>query len=102
MKMMEERAIFNKGDTLNYAFGQVIEKYKGLKTVSHGGGDAGYRTFLLRFPEQHMAITVFSNMASFNPSNLSFRIADLYLADKLKEEPKKDEEQPEQSPPEAP
>jgi CubicO group peptidase (beta-lactamase class C family) len=94
MAMMEERGILNKGDTLDYAFGQVIQKYKGLKSVSHGGGDAGYRTFLLRFPEQKFSVTVFSNLASFNPYEISYGIAEAYLKDELKEEPKKEESAP--------
>ncbi len=94
MAMMEQRAILNTGDTLSYAFGQVIEKYKGLKTVSHGGGDAGYRTYLLRFPEQKFSVSVFSNLASFNPYQLSYTVADVYLADLLKEDTTKKETPP--------
>jgi CubicO group peptidase (beta-lactamase class C family) len=94
MAMMEERGILNKGDTLDYAFGQVIQKYKGLKSVSHGGGDAGYRTFLLRFPEQKFSISVFSNLASFSPYEISYAVADAYLKNELKEEPKKEESAP--------
>ena len=94
MAMMEERGILNNGDTIDYAFGQAISKYKGLKTVSHGGGDAGYRTYLLRFPEQRFSVSVFSNLASFNPYEASYTIADVYLADQLKEEPKKEEAPP--------
>jgi CubicO group peptidase (beta-lactamase class C family) len=100
MKMMEERFVLNNGDTIDYAFGQAIGKYKGLKTVSHSGGDAGYRSFLLRFPEEHLAISVFSNFASFNPGGLSYRVADTYLRDKLKEEPEEEEgPRPAPSPP---
>lgn len=94
MAMMEERAILNGGDTISYAFGQVIDKYKGLKTVSHGGGDAGYRTFLLRFPEQKFSVSVFSNLASFNTHKLSYTIADVYLADLLKEDTTKKDSPP--------
>lgn len=94
LKMMEERAILNNGDTLDYAFGQVIGRYKGLKTVSHGGADAGYRSFLLRFPEQRFSVSVFSNLASFNTYLMSHAIADIYLADQLKEEPRSEETPP--------
>ncbi|MGE0770441.1 MAG: serine hydrolase domain-containing protein [Cyclobacteriaceae bacterium] len=92
MDMMEERFVLNNGDTINYALGQGIGKYKGLKTVSHGGSDAGYRTFLLRFPEQHFSVAVFSNLGSFSPGGLSFAIADAYLSDQYREEPKPEEE----------
>jgi CubicO group peptidase (beta-lactamase class C family) len=89
MAMMEQRYILNKGDTISYAFGQDIGTYKGLKAVAHSGGDAGYRSFFLRFPEQRFAVIVFSNLASFNTSGLSYNIAELYLKDLLKDEPKK-------------
>jgi CubicO group peptidase (beta-lactamase class C family) len=87
MDMMEHRYVLNNGDTIDYAFGQVINKYKGLKAASHGGADAGYRTFFIRFPEQHVSISVFSNNASFPVGGLAFELADLYLKDELKPEP---------------
>lgn len=93
MKIMESRYVLNNGDTIEYAFGQVARKYKGLNTWSHGGADAGYRTFLLRFPDQHVSISVFSNDASFPVGDLAFQTADLYLKDELKEE-KKPENKP--------
>jgi CubicO group peptidase (beta-lactamase class C family) len=86
MAEMNRRFVLNRGDTINYAFGQSITKYKGLKTVSHGGGDAGYRTYLLRFPDQHLSISVFSNFAWFDPGGMSYAIADAMLAGKFKPE----------------
>ena len=87
MKQMHERGILNSGDTISYAFGQFMGTYKGLKEVSHGGADAGYRTFLLRFPEEAYSIVVLSNLRSFNPGGLAYRVADIYLADKIEEDP---------------
>ena len=92
MKQMEERARLNSGDTLSYAFGQDISEYRGVRVIAHSGGDAGYRTFLMRFPEQQYTIVVLSNMGSFNPMSLANKIADIYLKDHLKENPKKQEE----------
>lgn len=99
MKIMESRYVLNNGDTIDYAFGQVAGKYKGLTTWSHGGADAGYRTFLLRFPEQHYSISVFSNDASFPVGDLAYQVADLYLKDQLKEQSKPPAQQ--QNPPPA-
>jgi CubicO group peptidase (beta-lactamase class C family) len=92
MKQMEERGILNNGDTLSYAFGQSISRYRGLKAISHSGGDAGYRSFLLRFPEQKYSIAVLSNDASFIPGQLAYQIADVYLKEYLKAPEKKEEE----------
>jgi CubicO group peptidase (beta-lactamase class C family) len=95
MKMMEQPFILNNGDTIDYAFGQVPGEYKGQKTWSHNGADAGYRSQLLRFPDQGVSISVFSNLAGFNPGMVGYKLADEFLKDVLKEVPKKDE-QPQQ------
>jgi CubicO group peptidase (beta-lactamase class C family) len=100
MELMNTRFVLNKGDTITYGFGQDIEKYKGLNAFSHGGGDAGYRTFLLRFPDQHFSISVFSNLASFNPGSLSYELADLYLAKDFVPEKEKKPEPPQAPEPE--
>ena len=80
---MHELGILNNGTKLNYAFGWQIGKHKGLAIVEHGGGDAGYGSHILRFPEQRFAILVHTNMATANPGGLSRMVADLFLADKL-------------------
>lgn len=89
MALMEERGILNKGDTTGYAFGQDLGKHRGLKTAAHGGADAGYRSFLLRFPDQQYTIVVLSNIGSFNTGRVAYQLADIYLKDLLKDEEKK-------------
>jgi CubicO group peptidase (beta-lactamase class C family) len=86
MKQMNERAVLNKGDTTSYAFGQVIGNYKGQTTISHGGADAGYRSHLLRFPDQRYTFIVLSNFSSSNPHRIAHTIADIYLKDILIEQ----------------
>jgi hypothetical protein len=61
-----------------------VGKYKGLPTVDHAGGDAGYRSDMTRFPEQHFSIAVLCNYAETSPSSLARAIADIYLAHDLK------------------
>ena len=79
---MNMRGVLSKGDTITYAMGQDIGKYKGLKIISHGGADAGYRSFFVRFPDQRFSVNVLSNLASFDTGGMSFKIADIYLKDK--------------------
>jgi len=79
---MNIKAILTKGDTIGYAMGQGIGKYKGLKSISHDGADAGYRSSLWRFPDQKFSVNVLSNFASFNPTGMALRITDIYLKDK--------------------
>ena len=87
---MSQRAVLNNGDTITYALGQDVSNYKGINMISHGGGDAGYRTFLSRFPDQKFSVIVFSNDASCNPGALALKVADLFLRDEISPE-KKDE-----------
>jgi hypothetical protein len=100
MTMMNERFVLNNGDTISYAFGQSIGKYKGINMVSHGGADAGYRTFFVRFPDQRLSVSVFSNMASFNPAGLSFKVANYFLKDQVTvEQPENGPAQPAEATP---
>jgi CubicO group peptidase (beta-lactamase class C family) len=73
----------NTGDTLNYAFGLGHGSYRGLPTVSHGGGFKGFRTQLLRFPTEHFSVAVLCNVTTANPTALAERVTDIYLADAL-------------------
>ena len=84
LDQMLQRGKLNNGETLDYAFGLVVGKYKGLPTVDHGGGDAGYRSDMTRFPEQHFSVAVLCNDADTSPSSLARSVADIYLAGDLK------------------
>jgi CubicO group peptidase (beta-lactamase class C family) len=89
IEQMQQRGVLNDGKQISYAFGLGISPYKGLNTVGHSGGDAGYRSFVFWFPEQRFGVVVLSNLGSLNPQQMAMRIADIYLADKLApEEPK--------------
>jgi hypothetical protein len=79
-----QRAKLNNGETLDYAFGLVVGKYKGLPTVDYGWADAGYRSDMMRFPEQHFSVAVLCNYAETSPSSLAHAVADIYLAQDLK------------------
>jgi CubicO group peptidase (beta-lactamase class C family) len=77
------RAVLNNGDTVGYAFGLGIGSYRGLPTVSHAGGDAGFRSVLTKFPEQDLAVAILSNDGAFNPSGMAQQVANIYLADEI-------------------
>ena len=89
IKQMQQEGTLNSGKKISYAFALNIGPYRGLNTIGHGGGDAGYRSFAFWFPEQRFGVVVLSNLGSFNPQQLAARIADIYLADKLTAEPPK-------------
>lgn len=63
-----------------YALGQERRVYNGRTVWSHGGRTGGFRSFLLRIPEERLAISVLSNRSDIDASVLAYKIADLYLA----------------------
>lgn len=78
-----ERGVLADGDTLPYAFGLTHGEYRGLRTVGHGGSLAGFRTNLLRFPDEGTTVLVLCNLASANPGRRGREVADIVLADRL-------------------
>jgi CubicO group peptidase (beta-lactamase class C family) len=69
----------NNGETFGGAMGQFVGQYKGVEEISHGGADAGFRTYLARYPEQQLSVIVLSNDASFSSGQFAHEVADLYL-----------------------
>ncbi|MFC2166862.1 serine hydrolase [Acidobacteriota bacterium] len=84
LEQMHNLGILNSGKEINYAQGLLIGEYKGLKTVGHGGADAGFRSQVVRFPEEDFSVIVLSNLSSINTGNLAMQVADIYLAKKIK------------------
>lgn len=93
MDLLHTQGILNNGHKIDYAFGLVISNYRGLRTVSHSGSWAGFRASLIRFPDEQFSIICLSNLSTFNPAAISYKIADIYLAHKFKEEVKKEKPQ---------
>ena len=87
---MNTPALLNNGESFGGALGQFVGKYKGLNEIQHGGADAGYRSYLTRFPDENFAVIVFSNSAEFNSARIAYKVVDIYLKDKIKTEPKKE------------
>jgi CubicO group peptidase (beta-lactamase class C family) len=84
IEQMLHRDKLNNGELQSYASGLAIGTYRGLPTVGHSGADAGYRSDMTRFPEQHFSVAVLCNLADTNPSALVHQVADILLAKKLK------------------
>ena len=83
IRQMLERGKLSDGEQLDYAFGLVIGKHRGLATVDHAGGDAGYRSDMIRFPDQHFTAVCLCNRADSNPSELTLQVAEIYLAKEM-------------------
>lgn len=83
IEQMHERGVLNNGEQINYAFGLNIGEYRGLKTVGHSGSWRGFRSHLMRFPDQKFGVVILCNLDTFNPLGLAEKVADIYLADVL-------------------
>ena len=83
IERMHQRGVLNNGEQISYALGLSIGEYRGLKTVGHSGSWRGFRSHLMRFPEQKFGVVILCNLNTFNPLRLAEKVADIYLADVL-------------------
>ena len=83
LERLQEPAVLADGKKIDYALGLSLGNYRGLKTVSHGGGDAGYRSFVLWFPDRELGIAVVSGLASFDSSAIAHKVAEVFLGEKM-------------------
>jgi len=83
LALLEQRGVLVSGDTIAYAAGLSHGRVRGLRTVAHGGGYGGYRTMMLRFPDQRLAVAVLCNSGSANAGQLAQRVAELYLGSQM-------------------
>jgi len=86
IRELETRGILNNGQQINYGMGLWLGDYRGLKIVEHSGGTFGYRTELLRFPDQQFSVVALCNVANADVEGLARKISDLYLERQLKPE----------------
>ena len=77
--LMETRGVLTSGETLSYAFGQVLGTYRGLRTLSHTGSWAGFRSALMRFPDHDLVVIVLSNTTDMNAGRMAQLTAETYL-----------------------
>lgn len=80
---MTERAVLTSGDTVPYALGLSVADFRGLRTVGHGGSDAGFRTQLLHFPDQRLGVVVFGNASTFNAGGTAREVASVFLEEQM-------------------
>jgi len=84
---MHQQGRLNDGKEISYASGLNISAYRGLKTVAHGGADAAFRSYLLRFPEQRFSVILLANAGELNPVGLAHKVADIFLEGQLEPAP---------------
>jgi hypothetical protein len=85
LEWMQTPGVLNSGKPLTYAFGLMVEQYRGLAVVQHGGSWAGYRAQYMRFPAQKFSVVCLCNAANANPGARARKVADVFLGALMKE-----------------
>jgi CubicO group peptidase (beta-lactamase class C family) len=80
---MRTSGVLNDGMKIGYGGGLRLGEYRGLRVVSHDGADGGYRAEATLFPDQKLAIVVLCNGAAIAPAELTRKVAEIYLGDRL-------------------
>jgi CubicO group peptidase (beta-lactamase class C family) len=86
LKELQTPGVLNNGKQISYGLGLELGTYRGLRIVEHDGALYGYRTAILRFPEQRFTVLCLCNLSSTATSNLSRKVADVYLEKELQRE----------------
>ncbi len=76
VEALETQGVLNDGRKISYALGLVVDKYRGMRDVSHGGSTAGYQTFLARYPDQKVSVAVLCNGTSPSSGGLAAAVTD--------------------------
>jgi hypothetical protein len=72
------------GSELDYALGLMVglaHRHRGWDLVEHGGGQGGYGSYMLRFPDLHFTVIILFNHFLWNMRQYAVDVADLYLED---------------------
>jgi CubicO group peptidase (beta-lactamase class C family) len=77
--MMYTNMVTKKGQVTGYGMGWGINFIQGFWNVSHGGGQQGTSTHLLRFPGERFAVAVMCNQEGQNTSRYADLISSLIL-----------------------
>jgi CubicO group peptidase (beta-lactamase class C family) len=80
---LHTRGVLTSGDKIDYALGLVVDEYRGLGRVQHGGAWAGFRAMLTRFPEQHTSVIIECNRGDARTGAYANAVADAVLVEQF-------------------
>jgi len=81
--LMQAKGKLNSGKEIDYGFGLAIGELRQARTISHGGADAGYRSYLLWLPEHHLGVALLSNLGTTDVGGIAGMAAEVFLQGKL-------------------
>ena len=87
VERLQEQAVLVGGRKISYALGVSVDEHRGLKRVSHGGGDAGFRSMVSWYPEVNLGVAVLSNLGNFNSGEKANQVAEAFVEGRMKTQP---------------
>jgi CubicO group peptidase (beta-lactamase class C family) len=86
LELMLKRQKLTDGSWNDYLAGLENTTYRGLPVVEHAGDGYGSQSNIMRFPDQHFTAVVLCNVRNqVRPSELTRKIADIYLDGQFKD-----------------
>lgn len=80
-RTMREPMTLANGTSTGYGLGLVTMPYRGLETLSHGGGVLAGNSQMIKVPAAQLDISIVSNRADVSAADLANRIIDACVAD---------------------
>lgn len=80
IRKLQERATLAGGSKVDYGLGLAVSGEKETLRLSHGGGDAGFRSYVLYYPALELGVAVASNHSGFNSGSVAAQIAAIFGA----------------------
>ena len=75
-RQMREPMVLSNGTSTGYGFGLISMPYRGLDTLSHGGGVIAGNSQMIKVPDAKLDISIASNRADISAAELANRIID--------------------------
>jgi CubicO group peptidase (beta-lactamase class C family) len=85
-KLLESKGTLNDGTKMAYSFGNEIKEVDGKKEIIHLGLVLGYRTAIVRFPKEKLAVAYLSNDDNDATYQRYPKIIDLFTTGDLRED----------------
>jgi hypothetical protein len=88
MERMQQAGTLDDGTELDYAGGLMVgpnHRHAGWQMVEHGGGQGGYGSWMVRFPDLHLSVVVLFNHFIWEYREFALKVADLFLEPKSAE-----------------
>jgi CubicO group peptidase (beta-lactamase class C family) len=78
LDLIHERGVELQGGA-SYGFGLLVDRHRGACRVGHGGADAAFTSYDVRFPDLDLAVVVLANSSRVSAPALMLQVVDACL-----------------------